>query len=126
MTSIGIKVAAGAATEAVFKQFKKEALPAFDDIIKNIQSAAKSEAITYQARAVFRKTSEENISIMQAIDAIDPGEVQKSVVKFTEDAIGLVDDFCAINYANIGGPKLSATEFLQQVAPGISKGIIYG
>lgn len=126
MTSLGIKVAESSAPEAVFKQFQKEALPAFDDIIKKIQSAAKSEAITYQARAVFRKTSEENISIMQAIDAIDPGEVQKSVVKFTEDAIGLVDDFCAINYANIGGPKLSATEFLQQVAPGISKGIIYG
>ncbi|MFY8211508.1 MAG: hypothetical protein ACOVLB_02405 [Candidatus Nanopelagicus sp.] len=126
MTSLGIKVAEDAAPEAVFKQFQKQALPAFNDIIAKIQSAAKSEAITYQARAVFRKTSEENISIMQAIDAIDPGEVQRSVVKFTEDAIGLVDDFCAINYANIGGPKLSATEFLQQVAPGISKGIIYG
>ena len=126
MTSLGIKVADNIAPEAVFKQFQKEALPAFNEMIAKIESAAKSEAIIYQARGVFNKSIEENLTLMKAIEATDPGELQRSVVKFTEDSMALVDDYCAINYASIGGPKLSATEFLQQVAPGISKGIIYG
>ena len=126
MTSLGIKVADNIAPETVFKQFQKEALPAFEEMVKKIESAAKSEAVIYQARAVFNRSIEENMSLMKAIEATDPGELQRSIVKFTEDSMALVDDYCAINYASIGGPKLSATEFLQQIAPGISKGIING
>ena len=118
MVSLGIKVADDIAPEAVFKQFQKEAAPAFDDMIKKIQSAAKTEAVVYQARAVFNRSISDNISLMKAIDAVDPGDLQRQVVQFTEDAIALVDDFCSIRYSEIGGPKLSATEFLQQIAGG--------
>lgn len=118
MVSLGIKVADDIAPEAVFKQFQKEAAPAFDDMINKIQSAAKTEAVVYQARAVFNKSISDNITLMKAIDAVDPGELQRKVVQFTEDAITLVDDFCAARYSEIGGPRLSATEFLQQIAGG--------
>lgn len=120
MTSIGIKVADNIAPEAVFKQFQKEALPAFNDMIKKIESAAKSEAVIYQARAVFNRSIEENMSLMKAIEAADPGDVQRSVVKFTEDAVDLVDVYCATRFNVIGGPKTTGTEFLQNL--GVSKG----
>lgn len=119
MISLGIKVADDIAPEAVFKQFQKEAAPAFDEMISKIQSAAKNEAVIYQARAVFSKSIEDNISLMKAVDALNPSELQQQVVKFTEDAISLVDDFCATRYSEIGGQKLSATEFLQQVTRGM-------
>lgn len=119
MISLGLKVADDIAPEAVFKQFQKEAAPAFDEMISKIQSAAKNEAVIYQARAVFSRSIEDNISLMKAIDALNPSELQQQVVKFTEDAISLVDDFCATRYSEIGGAKLSATEFLQQVARGM-------
>jgi hypothetical protein len=120
MTSIGIKVADNIAPEAVFKQFQKEALPAFNDMIKKIESAAKSEAVIYQARAVFNRSIEENTSLMKAIEAADPGDVQRSVVKFTEDAVDLVDVYCATRFSVIGGSKTTGTEFLQSL--GVSKG----
>jgi hypothetical protein len=120
MTSIGIKLADNLAPEAVFKQFQKEALPAFNDMVKKIESAAKSEAVIYQARAVFNKSIEENIALMKAIEAADPGDVQRSVVKFTEDAVDLVDVFCATRFDVIGGPKTTGTEFLQSL--GVSRG----
>jgi hypothetical protein len=120
MTSIGIKVADNIAPEAVFKQFQKEALPAFNDMIKKIESAAKSEAVIYQARAVFNRSIEENTSLMKAIEAADPGDVQRSVVKFTEDAVDLVDVYCATRFSVIGGSKTTGTEFLQNL--GVSKG----
>jgi hypothetical protein len=120
MTSIGIKVADNLAPEAVFKQFQKEALPAFNDMVKKIESAAKNEAVIYQARAVFNKSIEENMALMKAIEALDPGELQRSVVKFTEDAVNLVDEFCATRFDVIGGPKTTGTEFLQNL--GVSKG----
>jgi hypothetical protein len=123
MTSIGIKVADNLAPEAVFKMFQKEALPAFNDMVKKIESAAKNEAVIYQARAVFNKSIEENLTLMKTIEALDPGEVQRSVVKFTEDAVNLVDEFCATRFDVIGGPKTTGTEFLQQITQGgISKG----
>jgi hypothetical protein len=120
MTSIGIKLADNIAPEAVFKQFQKEALPAFNDMVKKIESAAKSEAVIYQARAVFSKSIEENTALMKAIEAADPGDVQRSVVKFTEDAVDLVDEFCATRFDVIGGPKTTGTEFLQSL--GVSRG----
>ena len=125
MTTLGIKVADNATPQAIFKQFEKEAAITFDEMISKIQSAAKSEAVIYQARAVFNRSIEENISLMKAIDSLDPSELQQSVVKFTEDAIALVDDYCAMQYVKTGRPQLSATEFLQQISQGsISKGII--
>jgi hypothetical protein len=120
MTSIGIKVADNIAPEAVFKQFQKEALPAFNDMIKKIESAAKSEAVIYQARGVFNRSIEENTALMKAIEAADPGDVQRSVVKFTEDAVDLVDVYCGTRFSVIGGPKTTGTEFLQNL--GVSRG----
>lgn len=120
MTSIGIQIADNLAPEAVFKLFQKEALPAFNEMVAKIESAAKSEAVIYQARAVFNRSIEENTALMKAIEASDPGEIQKSVVKFTEDAVNLVDEFCATRFSVISGPKTTGTEFLQNL--GVSKG----
>jgi len=123
MTTLGIKVADNLTPEAVFKEFQQKALPAFNDLVKKIESAAKSEAVIYQARAVFSKSIDENISLMKAIDASNPTDIQRSVVKFTEDSIALVDEYCATRFDVIGGPKTSATEFLDQITQGaISKG----
>ena len=37
----------------------------------------------------------ENLAIIEAIDKTDPGELQRKVMQFTEDAIRQVDEACA-------------------------------
>jgi hypothetical protein len=115
MTSLGIKIADDASPEQVFKMFEEKAALGFQEMVDNIQAAAKQEAVIYQARAVFNRSINQNMSLMKVIDSLEPGELQKSVVEFTDNAISLVDDYCAWNYSKIGGPATPQTGILEEL-----------
>ena len=92
---------------------------AFEDVIKNIESAAKREAVLAAAPRAFSKSVEENMALLEAIEKTDPGEMQRKVIQFTEDAVTQVNDSCR----SLDAVKRSApTEFLDNIAMGGSGG----
>lgn len=115
MNSLQIRVAPNATPGKIFTQFKNEALPRFEEIVSRIESAAKIESVAYHAKAVFKVVDDENISLMKAIEEYDVGELQKQSLKFTDDAMSLVDDTCRA--ANTG---TAPSNFLGQVLGGLS------
>jgi len=107
MSSLGIKVAENATPAKVFKTFQQNAPKRFEEIIGMIESAAKSESVTYQLKTVFPMATKENLSLMKAIERIDLGELQQRTVNFTEDALALVDESCALLSAKPAGTILN-------------------
>ena len=119
LRQLGKEVAPNATPQAVFKQFQKDAKMAFEDVIKNIESAAKREAVLAAAPRAFSKSVEENMALLEAIEKTDPGEMQRKVIQFTEDAVTQVNDSCR----SLDAVKRSApTEFLDNIAMGGSGG----
>jgi hypothetical protein len=98
MQSLGIKVAENATPAKIFKQFQDEAAVAFEDVIRGLESAAKSESMVYQLKTIFPAAIKENISLMKAIERIDPADLQLRTVKWTDDAMAMVDDSCSLLY----------------------------
>lgn len=115
MTSLGIKIADDASPAQIFKMFEEKAALGFQEMVDSIQAAAKQEAVIYQARNVFNRSINQNMSLMKVIDSLEPGELQRSVVEFTDNAISLVDDYCAWNYSKIGGPATPQTGILEEL-----------
>lgn len=116
MTMIGIKISPNATPNQIFKLFKQEAATKFEDTIQGLESAAKAESVTYQLKSIFSARNimniaeNENISIMKAIERTNIEETQTAVVNWTDDAISLVDESCAQNYA-----KLDVADIVSQV-----------
>jgi hypothetical protein len=98
MQSLGIRVAENATPAKIFKQFQDEAAVAFEDVIRGLESAAKSESMVYQLKTIFPAAIKENISLMKAIERIDPADLQLRTVKWTDDAMAMVDDSCSALY----------------------------
>jgi hypothetical protein len=98
MQSLGIRVAENATPAKIFKQFQDEAAVAFEDVIRGLESAAKSESMVYQLKTIFPAAIKENISLMKAIERIDPADLQLRTVKWTDDAMAMVDDSCSAMY----------------------------
>jgi hypothetical protein len=94
LNSLQIRVAANASPQAIFKQFKEQALPRFEEVVNQIESAAKIESVAYQAKNIFKLADSQDISLMKAIEDYDVGELQLKSLKFTEDALQVVDDSC--------------------------------
>jgi hypothetical protein len=120
LRQLGKEVAPNATPAAVFKQFEKDARMAFEDVVRNIESAAKREAVIAAAPRAFSKSVEENVALMEAIEKTDPGELQRKVIQFTEDAVTQVNDSCA---ALDAVQRTAPTQFLTNIAMGGTRGI---
>ena len=96
MNTLQIKVAPNATPSKIFQQFQSEALPRFEEVITRIESAAKIEAVAFQAKSIFRVADDEAMTVFKAIESFDPGELQRQSVKFTDDALALIDETCRI------------------------------
>lgn len=94
LNTLQIRVAPNATPSKIFSQFQSEALPRFEEIVSRIESAAKIESVAYHAKAIFKVVDDEGVSLMKAIENYDVGELQLKTLKFTEDAMQLVDDTC--------------------------------
>jgi hypothetical protein len=94
LNTLQIRVADNATPSKIFAQFKQEALPRFEEIVARIESAAKIESVAYHSKAIFKVVDDESISLMKAIEDYDVGDLQLKTLKFTEDAMQLVDDTC--------------------------------
>jgi hypothetical protein len=115
LTELGVKVAPEATPKQIFEQFQKNASIAYKDMIEGIESAAKSEAVMHQAQKAFTMSIDENIAILEAVEKTDPGELQRKVMQFTEDAVVRVDDACR---ARFGQMAPAPTQFLDRVIRG--------
>lgn len=96
LNTLQIKVAPNATPSKIFQQFQSEALPRFEEIVTRIESAAKIEAVAFQAKAVFRIADDEAITLLKAVENFDVGELQRQTIKFTDDALALIDETCRI------------------------------
>lgn len=115
LNELGVKTAANATPEAIFKQFEKDAKLAYQDLVEGIEAAAKDEAVMYQAQKVFTMSLDENLTIMEAVSKADPGELQRKVIQFTEDAVTRVDEACRARFGEMGS---APTDFLSKVIRG--------
>ena len=94
MTRLGIEVSPSATPAQVFKMFKENAPQRFDEVLQNIQSAARYDSVVAHAPELFRGAIDEQLTLVEAIQRTDLGDLQLATVKFTEDALDLIDDFC--------------------------------
>jgi hypothetical protein len=115
LTELGVKIAPEATPKQIFEQFQKNASIAYKDMIEGVESAAKSEAVMHQAQKAFTMSIDENIAILEAVEKTDPGELQRKVMQFTEDAVVRVDDACR---ARFGQMAPAPTQFLDRVIRG--------
>jgi hypothetical protein len=115
LNELGVRVAPEATPKQIFQQFQKDASIAYRDLIQGIESAAKSEAVMHQAQKVFTMSIDENIAILEAVQKTDPGELQRKVMQFTEDAVVRVDDACRARFGDTGP---APTQFLDRVVRG--------
>jgi hypothetical protein len=114
--TLGRKVAPDSSPQQVFDEFQKDSKMLYEDLIKNIESAAKKEAVIAAAPRAFSKSVEENIAIIEAIEKTDPGELQRTVMQLTTDAVGLVDEACRLNSTSGGS---APAQFLERVITGL-------
>ena len=115
LNELGVKMAPDATPQQIFKEFEKNASLKFEEVVSGIESAAKNEAVIAQAQRAFTMSLDENMAIMEAIQKTDPGELQRKVMQFTEDAIWQVDEACR---ANFGKSSSAPTEFLERMIRG--------
>lgn len=114
--TLGRKVAPDASPQQVFDEFQKDSKMLYEDLIRGIESAAKKEAVIAAAPRAFSKSVEENIAIIEAIEKTDPGELQRTVMQLTTDAVGLVDEACRLNSTSGGS---APAQFLERVITGL-------
>jgi hypothetical protein len=115
LNELGVRVAPEATPKQIFQQFQKDASIAYKDLIQGIESAAKAEAVMHQAQKVFTMSIDENLAILEAVQKTDPGELQRKVMQFTEDAVVRVDDACRARFGDTGP---APTQFLDRVVRG--------
>jgi hypothetical protein len=115
LNELGVRVAPEATPKQIFQQFQKDASIAYRDLIQGIESAAKAESVMHQAQKVFTMSIDENMAILEAVQKTDPGELQRKVMQFTEDAVVRVDDACR---ARFGDTAPAPTQFLDRVIRG--------
>jgi len=114
--TLGRKIAPDASPQQVFDEFQKNSRILYEDLIKGIESAAKKEAVIAAAPRAFSKSIEENIAIIEAIEKTDPGELQRTVMQLTTDAVALVDEACRLNSTSAGS---APAQFLERVITGL-------
>jgi hypothetical protein len=115
LNELGVRVAPEATPKQIFQQFQKDASIAYRDLIQGIESAAKAESVMHQAQKVFTMSIDENLAILEAVQKTDPGELQRKVIQFTEDAVVRVDDACRARFGDTGP---APTQFLDRVVRG--------
>jgi len=115
LKELGVKMAPEATPKQIFQEFQKNAAIAYKDLIQGVESAAKSEAVMHQAQKVFTLSIDENIAILEAVQKTDPGELQRKVIQFTEDAVSNVDDACRARFGQLAPEP---TQFLDRVIRG--------
>jgi hypothetical protein len=115
LNELGVRVAPEATPKQIFQQFQKDASIAYKDLIQGIESAAKAESVMHQAQKVFTMSIDENLAILEAVQKTDPGELQRKVMQFTEDAVVRVDDACRARFGDTGP---APTQFLDRVVRG--------
>jgi hypothetical protein len=115
LDQLGVRMAPDATPKQIFQQFQKNASISYKDMIQGIESAAKAEAVMYQAQKAFTMSIDENLAILEAVEKSDPGALQRKVIQFTEDAIWKVDDACRARFGTTGP---APTQFLDRVVRG--------
>lgn len=115
LNELGVRVAPEATPKQIFEQFQKNASIAYKDLIEGIESAAKTEAVMHQAQKAFTMSIDENIAILEAVEKTDPGELQRKVMQFTEDAVVRVDEACRARFGDLAP---APTQFLDRVVRG--------
>jgi hypothetical protein len=115
LNELGVRVAPEATPKQIFEQFQKNASIAYKDLIQGIESAAKTEAVMHQAQKAFTMSIDENIAILEAVEKTDPGELQRKVMQFTEDAVVRVDEACRTRFGDLAP---APTQFLDRVVRG--------
>ncbi len=115
LNTLQIRVAPDATPGKIFQQFKNEALPRFEEVVARLESAAKIESVAYHAKAIFKIVDQENISLMKAIEDYDIADMQLQSLKFTDDAMGIVEDTCRATTRGNFPPSL-----LNEVLRGLS------
>jgi hypothetical protein len=115
LNELGVRIAPEATPKQIFQQFQKDASIAYKDLIQGIESAAKAESVMHQAQKAFTMSIDENIAILEAVQKTDPGELQRKVIQFTEDAVVRVDDACRARFGDTGP---APTQFLDRVVRG--------
>jgi hypothetical protein len=118
LTELGVKIAPEATPKQIFEQFQKNASIAYKDMIEGIESAAKSEAVMHQAQKAFTMSIDENMAILEAVEKTDPGELQRKVMQFTEDAVARVNEECRLRFGEFNTPAPPPTQFLDRVIRG--------
>ena len=69
----------------------------------------------YQTQKLFTMSVDENKAILEALEKTDPGELQRQVLRFTEDAVEQVNNACRTRFGNTVS---DATEFLERTIRG--------
>jgi hypothetical protein len=100
LNELNISVAPDASPQQIFKQFKKDAALGFRELVEGIEAAAKREAILNQAPKIFTMSTKENMTLLEAIEKSDPGEIQRAVQRFTDDALDQVNASCRARFGS--------------------------
>jgi hypothetical protein len=115
LNQLNISAAPDATPQQVFELFNRSAAIGFREVIQGIEAAAKKEAVMYQTQKLFTMSVAENKAILEALEKTDPGELQRQVLRFTEDAVEQVNNACR---ARFGNTVSDATEFLERTVRG--------
>jgi hypothetical protein len=104
MRDLGVKVADNASPQQIFAQFKREALPRYEQIAQRLQSAAKIDSLAPQLEQVFKVAASERVSLLKAVDKMDPANAQKELRVLVDDLADSIDSFCRAKAAGgLGG-----------------------
>jgi hypothetical protein len=115
LRQLNINTAPDATPQQIFEMFSKNASLGFKDLIQGIEAAAKKEAVMYQTQKMFTMSVQENKAILEALEKTDPGELQRKVIRLTEDAVEQVNNACRTRYGTLAS---DATEFLERTVRG--------
>jgi hypothetical protein len=115
LKQLNINTAPDATPQQIFEMFSKNASLGFKDLIQGIEAAAKKEAVMYQTQKMFTMSVQENKGILEALEKTDPGELQRKVIRLTEDAVEQVNNACRARYGTLAS---DATEFLERTVRG--------
>jgi hypothetical protein len=94
MRDLGIKLADNATPQQVLAQFRKEAPLRYEQITKQLETAAKAESMAPQLERVFNMAAKERLSLVKAVDKMDPADVQKELRVLIDDFADAIDDMC--------------------------------
>ena len=103
LRDLGVKISDNASPQQVFAKFKREAMPRYEEIAQRLQAAAKIDSLAPQLEQVFKIAASERVSMLKAVDKMDPANAQKELRVLVDDLADSIDDFCRAK--SIGGPS---------------------